>query len=382
MRKSSLGVFQTLVLLFSQVLTLQVMFYPIVLVNLLKHLPRVLKNKKIGFGFLLIIFAAISISMRGSSIPFAIILLRFYCGIILVFGAFYCNKNLQITYVSFWLFILFIGYEFFSLALGSTPFMYANFVNAGIENEIAGRVALGNNTMRVVGPAMNSSVSGSILAVIFFYILIGSKKSLQFEQKNLPLLVGLFITFMLCGSGTAIVVFMCLLLVYVFSRRKIPIRKSSFGLFAKLMTISFVLVILAISFGVFFADFLEGLVNSKWNIDYFISGINYKILQIAVLDELQMILLGADLSGSSSESSGGDFVMLSFVYHFGLIYVVAFTTYLFYVCKPENRVFLFTGLLSSMHYGTLFTLTGQVFFGALMAGSVCSKEFLQQHRIG
>ena len=376
MRKSSLAVFQASILLFSQALLLQVLFYPLVLVNLLKHLPRALKNKKIVFGILLIVFAAISIFMRGSSIPLAITLLRFYCGIILVFGAFYCNKNLKITYVSYWIFILFIGYEYFSLALGSTPFMYANFVNAGIENEIAGRVALENNTARTFGPAMNSSVSGSILAVIFFYILIGSKRFLQFEQKNLPLLVGLFIAFILCGSATASAVFIFLLLVYVFSGSKMHIRKSSFRRLPRLMVISFILVMLAIAFGMFFRDFLDGLVISKLNINYFIDIINYKILQMSVLIDPQMILLGADLSESSSESSGGDFVMLSFVYHFGLIYVVAFSVYLFYACRPENRVFLFAGLLSSMHYGTLFTLTGQVVFGALMAGSLRSKEFL------
>ena len=248
MRKSSLGIFQALILFFSQAMTLQVLFYPLVLLNLITYLPRVLKNKKVIFGFLLIFFAAISVAMRGSSIPYAIILLRFYCGIVLVYGAFACNKNLQITQVSFWVFISLIGYEFVSLVLGLTPFYYANFVNAGIESEIEGRVALANNSVRPVGPTMNSSISGSILAIIFFYIIIGRKKFLLFDQHTLWLLTGTFVAFILCGSGTAMVVSIFLLFMYAISGREIPSRKLNFRFSKKLTTISFILAILVIAF--------------------------------------------------------------------------------------------------------------------------------------
>lgn len=378
MRKSSLGAFQALILLFSQALTIQVLFYPLVMVNLIRHLPSVLNNKKIIFGFLIISFAAISIYMRGGSIDFTIILLRFYCGIILVTAAFTISKNLQITHVSFWIFTLFVFYEYISLTFGLTPFTYVNFVNYGIESEIEGRIALGDTGfMRVVGPTMNSSVSGTILAIMFFYILIGSKKFLLFKRKNLLLLVGLFIAFVLTGSTTAMVSFVFLLLVYVVSGRVLPIGKFNFNFSPKLMAISLMLLISLIISSYIFSDYLDGVMATKWNLEYFMLGINYKLFQITVLDNLQTILFGADLTASSVNSAGGDFIMLSFVYHFGLIYVSVFIAYLFYICKSENRVFLFVGLLSTMHYGALFTLTGQAFFGALIAGSVFSKEFLQ-----
>ena len=377
MKKTTLGISQTLILFFSQALTLQVLFYPLVLLNLFSHLPKILNNKKMIFGFFLIFIAAISIYIRGASIPYAIILLRFYCGIILVYGAFICNKNLQITYAAFWIVVLFVLYEAISLSLALTPFSYANFINAGIGHEIEGRMTLDANTRRTYGPAMNSSVSGSILAIIFFYILIGNNQFLLFKNNNMLLLAGLFIAFVLCGSGTAMVVFACLSLIYIISIRKKNNKRISFFHFPKFMTLSMVLTLLLIIFGVFLNDFVAGVSSVKWNFNYVINSINYKTFQVTVFDNYKILLFGSDLSGLGVESAGGDFVMLSFVYHFGLIYVLMFLAYLFYICRPENRIFLFIGLISAFHYGTVFTLMGQVFFGALMAGSVLSKEFLQ-----
>ena len=61
--------------------------------------------------------------------------------------------------------------------LGFRPFTYENFINIGIDSEIETRTALENNVVRALGPNMNSSVSGSILAIMLFYILIGRRNS-------------------------------------------------------------------------------------------------------------------------------------------------------------------------------------------------------------
>ena len=376
MRNFSLGTFQASILLFSQALTVQVLFYPLVIFNIIRHLPSALTNKKIILGFFLIFFALISILMRGASIEMTILLVRFYCGIILVSTAFTISKNVQITRMLFWIFALFVFYEYISLMIGVTPFTYVNFVNAGIESEISGRVSLGNNVMRAVGPTMNSSASGSILAIMFFYILIGNNKFLLFKSKTL-LLVGLLMAFVLTGSMTAMIVFIFLLLAYVTSNRRPSIERFNSNFLLRLTIIFLVLLIFTIISSYIFSDYLDGVIAVKWNWRYLMEGIDYKLFQISVLNNLQTVLFGADLTDSTVESAGGDFIMLSFVYHFGLIYVSAFIAYLFYICKSENRVFLFAALLSSIHYGTLFTLTGQVFFGALIVGSVCTKEFLQ-----
>jgi hypothetical protein len=235
--------------------------------------------------------------------------------------------------------------------------------------------------MRAVGPSMNSSVSGSILAIMFFYILIRNKKFILFKPKTL-LLVGLLIAFVLCGSMTAMVIFIFLLLVYVVSNRKPPIGKLNSTFSLKLIVIFLPLLISTIISIYIFSNFFDTLLAGKWSLEYLMKGVAYKLSQISVLNNLQTVLFGADLKDPSVSwisRGGGDFIMLSFVYHFGIIYVSAFIAYLFYFCKSGNRVFLCAALLSSLHYGTLFSLTGQVFFGALIAGSVFSKEFLQ-HR--
>jgi hypothetical protein len=376
-RSFSFGAIQALILLFSQALTLQIFFYPLIILNILRYLPFFLTDKKIIIGLFLIIFAVISILARGASIDLMIILVRFYCGIIIVTAMFTLNKNLQITNLMFWVFILFVYYEYISLMFGFTPFTYANFVNIGIESEIEGRVSIGNNAIRTVGPSMNSSVSGSILAIMFFHVLIRNKNFIIFKPKKLLLLTGLFVAFVLCRSATAMVVFIFLLLFYVASDFRRPVGKSYLKLSLKFIIIFFILLTLTIISNYIFPSFLNNITDAKWNLDYFVESIDYKIFQISLINDFQTIFFGADLTTSEIESAGGDFIILSFIYQFGIIYVTAFIAYLFYICKAENRLFLFVALLSSMHYGTLFTLTGQVFFGALIVGSVCAKELLQ-----
>ena len=376
MRKFSLGTIQTTVLLFSQALTVQVLFYPLIIINIILNSKRISVDKKILFGFFLVFLSGISILVRGGSIELMVILVRFYCGIVLVYAAFVSNKNLKINNSSFLLFILFVFYEYASLMIGVTPFSYRNFINSGIESEIESRFSLGDNVVRAFGPSMNSSVSGSIIAIMFFYIIITSKKLSFLNFRNMFLLFGLFASFVMCGSTTALIVFVILLLVYVLNFRRLPAGNFNLKFFIKLIFVILSFVSFVIILSVIFSDFFDALISAKWNLSYFIELAQYKLLQISVLNSLQSVLFGADLGASTVESAGGDFIILSFVYHFGLIYVIAFFGYLFYICRSENKVFLFVGILSSMHYGTLFSLTGQVFFGALIAGSVCAKEFL------
>ncbi len=373
--KFSLGKFQALILVFSQALVIQQLFFPLVILNSIRYLPKVLNDKKIIMGIFLIIFAIISLLMRDAPIELTINLLRFYCGIILVYAAFYINKNLQITSISFFLFSAFIFYEYIFLLLGITPFSYANFTNSGIESEIKGRVSLGGNVVRTFGPSMNSSVSGTILAIMIFYILIGGKKFLVFKRNNTLLLVSLSIAFLLCGSMTAIIIFIFLLFVYLASGRKFSNLRFGLNSLSTLLAIPLLIIIFLIMQYYNFSDFITALLTSKLNTDYLMFILNYKLSQILEMLDIKTLLFGAHLASSSVQSSGGDFIFLSFLYHFGLIYVIIFCVYIFYVCPAANRIFLFAALLSTMHYGTLFTLTGQAFFGALLAGSVFSNEF-------
>ena len=106
--------------------------------------------------------------------------------------------------------------------------------------------------------------------------------------------------------------------------------------------------------------------------DYINFVVNDKYL--ALLDNMGLSLrnffLGADLSMFDKNQIGGDFAILNFIYLVGWPTVIIYFAYLMYLCANEFKFFLLAGLLSSLHYGTLFNLTGQVFFGALIAGSI------------
>ena len=369
LKKLRFGEMQGTALLFFQALTFQILFYPIIILNIVRNSVHFLNNLKIVTGVLLIILAAISISIRGASYELVGTLLRFYCGIILVSAAFILNKTLKISYMAMWIFAFFVFYEFLCLHLGSIPLSYANFDNAGIMDEIEARVSIGENLVRTFGPSMNSSVSGSILAVMIFIVLSRDAKLTRLRSK--ALLLTLFSAFVLCGSISAMATFIFLMVNHVFSQRKLQVGVRKNRYVARLFPIYF-FILLSISFAIYMADgFFSALFSSKFNLDYLLFVLDYKLFQLEVFENLHMVLLGANLMNATVISTGGDFIILSFIYHFGLVFVVAFLSYLFFICSPENRVFLLAGILSSLHYGTLFSLTGQAFFGAIIAGSVC-----------
>lgn len=367
-RKSSISELHGTAILFLQAFTFQILFYPIIILNIIRHPGQLAGSQKIVGGFLLILLAAISISIRGGSYELIVALLRFYCGIILVSAAFILNKNLKLSRLAMWIFVLFVFYEFLCLRFGLTPLSYANFVNSGIMDEIGGRVLISENSVRALGPSMNSSISGSILAIMIFFVL--SRGNQLTTPRSIALLLSLFAAFVLCGSTSAMATFVFLLAAHVFSRRKLRNRVSKKRYIARVFLI-FSFVLPSVLFATYVEDgFYDALFTSKWNIDYLLFGLNYKLFQTEVFENIQMIFLGANLADAKLESTGGDFILLSFVYHFGIVFVIAFLAYLIFICRRENRVFLLAGMLSSLHYGTLFSLTGQAFFGAIIAGSL------------
>ena len=82
------------------------------------------------------------------------------------------------------------------------------------------------------------------------------------------------------------------------------------------------------------------------------------------------VFFGEDLSMIDKNKIGGDFTILNFSYLVGLPIVMIYFAYLMYLCANEFKFFLLIGLIASAHYGVVFNLTGQVFFGALIAGSI------------
>lgn len=357
---------QTTLLLFSQALGLKVIFYPLILLNILRKPQAVVRNSKVMMGFVIMALTALSLVMRGASVDLLVNVIRFYFGLLIVYIAFYTNPRLRITNASLWIFSIFNICEFLSFHLGLIFFTYSQINQSGVDTE--SRVQIGEGVLRVLGPALNSSVSGSILAISFF---IGIKNFIQFplrDKQNKYLLFFIFLAFLFTGSTTAWIVFIfCGVNHFLGRREKRKLTYSAVYSFLFLALVFFVLLQIEL-----FGNLTETLISGKLSFDYLNSVVNDKYL--ALLDNMGLPLwnmfLGADLSMFDTNQIGGDFVILNFIYLVGWPTAIIYFAYLMYLCANKFKFFLLAGLLASIHYGTLFTLTGQVFFGALIAGSI------------
>jgi hypothetical protein len=86
------------------------------------------------------------------------------------------------------------------------------------------------------------------------------------------------------------------------------------------------------------------------------------------------LFFGFNLSDESPDNLGGDLAILRFSEHCGLIFLLPLVFYIFWVCKPTNRIFLFAALVGSFHYGVIFSLTGKFFFAMVMTDSFDVKS--------
>lgn len=360
---------QATLLLFLQALGLQLIFYPLILLNILRKPQAIVKNPKFMMGFFIMALTSLSLLMRGASVDLLVNIMRFYFGVLIVYLAFYANPRLRITNISLWIFAILNICEFLSFHLGLTFFSYSQINLPEVDlGEAESRSQMGEGSLRVLGPALNSSISGSILAISFF---IGIKNFSQFrlrDKQNKYLLFFIFLAFLLTGSTTAWIVFIfCGANYFLGKGVKRKLTYSAVYLFLFLALAFFGMLQIEI-----FMNFIEDLMSEKLNFNYMSFVFNDKSL--AILDYISFslgdIFLGGDLSMINKSKIGGDFIILNFTYLVGLPTVIIYFAYLMYLCANEFKFFLLIGLLASAHFGVVFNLTGQIFFGALIAGSI------------
>lgn len=309
-------------------------------------------------------------------------ILQFYFGIVFVMAAFLLDRKLWIGGGLIWLFVLFVFYEVVSYNIfGIDPITY--FHADLIDDEAFGRAHIGAGLVRAYGPAMNASVSGSILAIMFFVVISGIDGRRKVDGVGrVSLSIALLLAFLLCGSIAAYVTFGFLLTVLLIghsgSSGDSETPKGRQG--AAFLYLVSTLVIALLLYSYVLEEFLNALIASKFNADYLSFVWNLKLEQMSAVESLSDLLLGADLSGATVGEIGGDFVLLDAIVKIGLLGMLGLLMLLFKVCPKENRIFLLAGWVSSMHYGTIFTLCGQVFFGALCANSLSFANLAGKHR--
>ena len=57
--------------------------------------------------------------------------------------------------------------------------------------------------------------------------------------------------------------------------------------------------------------------------------------------------------------TNGDFIILGLISSLGIVFLLFFV-YIMLKIFPSNRIYFFALLISSLHYGTIFTVTGQI----------------------
>ena len=100
----------------------------------------------------------------------------------------------------------------------------------------------------------------------------------------------------------------------------------------------------------------------KIDLEYIEFVIRYKFLSIDFFLEdatsFRNLLFGIE-TFPESLFGYGDFIILSFINSLGLFFLLLYILTLNKIF-PHNRIYLYALLISSLHYGALFTVTGQL----------------------
>ena len=106
----------------------------------------------------------------------------------------------------------------------------------------------------------------------------------------------------------------------------------------------------------------------KWEyISYIIQFKIDEIFDFLNLNDIRGVLFGINYD-PQYPIVAGDFIILSLVSTFGIAFLL-FLVFIMIKIFPSNRIYLFALLISSLHYGTLFAVTGQVICAIIFSSS-------------
>lgn len=364
------------ILLFSQVLSIQFAFYPIIFLGLLGNLQRLVKSKFTLVIALFILTIAISLYLRGATMEMMLRSLQYYLGILLVALYFKINKDISIRP---WLIYCFLGLVFYEVfctnILGNLAFFYDDpkeaLYNLSVNQLGFNRARTSSGFYRAFGPALNSSVSGSMFVILFF-ILLDKRK----EGVSSALIALVFVGFVISASNTAVTVFIAMSIL-IFLKKIIKSPILFFPIFF-VKVIGWGLISLTIGY-LFYSLFnllfdFESLKSPfyKETIIYVINDKKYMLTHL--LEQSENILFGRDLSSINIDMQiGGDSVIFNVVQNIGLYGLLGLFSILMWTCEKGKRIYIIGGFIASFHYGALFTLSGQFFFGAVATNAILRK---------
>ena len=71
---------------------------------------------------------------------------------------------------------------------------------------------------------------------------------------------------------------------------------------------------------------------------------------------------------------GGDSLIFNSIQNIGLYGLLGLFSILMWTCEKGTRIYVIGGFIATLHYGALFTLTGQFFFAAVANNAILREN--------
>ena len=360
--------------------------YFLIFIFAFKKINLKLKSKFFIYSSLIVFSSIFFLLAKGFPFVFSLNLCRFYFGSILL--GLLLNKSCKIQKIYFiYAFLIWCLIEATSiLVTGSPPFYLMNYFSERSSIDLLNRANIGGVALRLTGPTFNTSITGVYSAIILNLsifdrdILFEGISNLSEKLKRFirRLTISLsFLVLVLTFSGTALLTFGLLFLLR--SRKyignlflkflQLKIKRSSFYLIIGI--ILFVIVQL-----IFY--FIDPLFIKKIGFRYIDAIFQIKLNFIKDnFNSIWTYLFGSFYDPLNKVNFwGGDLQVISFIYTFGFIYFIPMIFIAFRLSK-NLKIYTFVLIISSLHYGTFFFVTGQILFSHLL---VTSKYSISENK--
>lgn len=325
-----------------------------------KNLSNFINNKVNILILFLIALSIFSLFIRGYPFLEAINVSRFFFGLPFIY-LFLSSKLL--SRLKYPIIISFIAWNLIEIIItfvtGEPPFYIRNFFIANGFDEALRRTRMDENSFRILGPVINSSINGTISACILVASIFN--KEIIFSNNNISKIQQVLITilsaviFFFSSSGTGYVIISLLLVNKFFWPtiknliKNFKVKVISLTLFVVGLIASFqALMIIPALFNKLDLRYLSFIFRDK----------RREILEFLNLGDITGVFFGIDYQPESLFTNG-DFIILGLISSVGIVFLLFFV-YIMLKIFPSNRIYFFALLISSLHYGTIFTVTGQI----------------------
>ncbi|HIS34901.1 MAG TPA: hypothetical protein IAA79_08255 [Candidatus Avirikenella pullistercoris] len=199
----------------------------------------------------------------------------------------------------------------------------------------------------------NASVASTILCLMLFYIENLRKKGVQLITRGLEVLSG--ITIILFASGVG----MCIYLIYWAYKKDLFLKRRNI-----ILLVSFIVVVLG--FAIYASTLSTSNILSKLSVTYFEFLWQFKAIQI---EETVYALkhssfwLGFDYHDNSGLLLWNDFALRDLFHSLGIGGVLFMLVFLLDKINKYNWIIIIVGVLGLLHYGGIFSMSGQLIFG-------------------